>query len=79
MSALDLHTSFSSTPHAPRGAASASRLASGTVVCDACGCRLTANDTSDSADRGWRHFAGNAGRDARGCTVACAEMPHSLA
>jgi len=79
MSALDLQASFSSNSPAPRQAANASRLASGTVVCDACGCRLTTNGTGGDGDRGWWHFAGHAGRDARGCTVACVEMPHSLA
>jgi hypothetical protein len=51
-------------------------------VCDACGCRLTTRESTDdngfSGDRSWWHFAGHAGHDARGCTVGCVEMAHSL-
>jgi hypothetical protein len=42
----------------------------GPVTCVTCGCRLT------SADGEWFHFGALAGRDARGCRVACAEEPH---
>ena len=42
----------------------------GPVTCQACGCRLT------SGDGEWFHFGALAGRDARGCRVACAELPH---
>ena len=42
----------------------------GPVTCVACGCRLNA------ADGEWFHFGALAGRDARGCLVACAELPH---
>jgi len=73
MNALDLQASISSHVRAPRQAADASRLQTGTVVCDACGCRLTTRESIDDSgfdgDRTWWHFAGHAGRDARGCTV----------
>jgi hypothetical protein len=42
----------------------------GPVTCQTCGCRLT------SADGEWFHFGALAGRDARGCRVACVELPH---
>ena len=42
------------------------------VTCSACGCRL-----EHAADlNGWLHFAPMAGRDARGCRVACADEVH---
>ncbi len=42
------------------------------VTCSACGCRL-----EHAADlNGWLHFAPIAGRDARGCRVACADQVH---
>lgn len=41
------------------------------VTCVACGCRLERR-----ADGRWWHFSPAAGRDARGCIVACAELPH---
>jgi hypothetical protein len=59
----------------------ATRISTETVVCGACGCRLTVRDQADDGrigDRGWYHFAGQPGRDARGCTVGCVESPHSL-
>lgn len=40
------------------------------VTCAACGCRLTA------AEEGWFHFSPIAGRDARGCRIACADAAH---
>ena len=40
------------------------------VTCAACGCRLAA--TSDA----WFHFNPLAGRDARGCRIACADAAH---
>jgi hypothetical protein len=41
------------------------------VTCASCGCRL------QGADNGtWRHFNPLAGRDARGCLVACADLAH---
>lgn len=42
----------------------------GPVTCAACGCRLA---TSGEA---WFHFNPLAGRDARGCRVACADAAH---
>jgi hypothetical protein len=54
-----------------------------TVVCEACGCRLTTRDSADDAgfggSRSWHHFRGSAGRDARGCAVPCADAAHALA
>jgi hypothetical protein len=47
---------------------------SGPVTCAVCGCRLTLSP--DSADESWYHFSPIAGRDARGCVVACAALPH---
>lgn len=62
--------------------ASASRGNGDTVVCDACGCRLTTRDSADDAGfagtRRWFHYAGSAGRDARGCAVSCADAGHDL-
>ena len=40
------------------------------VTCAACGCRLA--QTGDA----WFHFSPIAGRDARGCRVACADAAH---
>ena len=40
------------------------------VTCAACGCRLAA--TGDA----WFHFNPLAGRDARGCRIACADAAH---
>jgi hypothetical protein len=42
------------------------------VTCVACGCRLEQRAGLD----GWFHFRGKAGRDARGCIVACADDAH---
>ena len=41
------------------------------VMCSACGCRL-----QEGLDGGWFHFGPMAGRDARGCRVACADLAH---
>lgn len=41
------------------------------VTCSACGCRLE----RASADT-YKHFSPMAGRDARGCKVACADAHH---
>jgi len=46
----------------------------GPVTCAVCGCRLTLS--GDSAEESWYHFSPMAGRDARGCRVACSELPH---
>jgi hypothetical protein len=40
------------------------------VTCAACGCRLSR--TGDA----WFHFNPLAGRDARGCRIACADAAH---
>jgi hypothetical protein len=40
------------------------------VTCAACGCRLTPGGEA------WFHFNPLAGRDARGCRVACADAAH---
>jgi len=82
MTALDLQASIASHLRVPRQAGIANRLETGTVVCDACGCRLTTRESDErglAGDRTWWHFAGGAGRDARGCTVGCVEMAHRLA
>jgi len=82
MTAIDfVRPAFSRGLGAP--AASAVRVQGGTVVCEACGCRLTTRDSADDAGfsgaRSFFHYAGGPGRDARGCTVACAEVAHALA
>ena len=63
--------------------ASASRVSANTVVCGSCGCRLTTRDSADDAEfagaRRWFHYAGAAGRDARGCSVTCADAAHAVA
>ena len=46
------------------------------VTCASCGCRLEAAGPSDSM--AWFHFNPIAGRDARGCRVACADLAHDL-
>jgi hypothetical protein len=59
----------------------ATRISTETVICGACGCRLTTRDSADDArlaDRSWYHFAGQPGRDARGCSVGCVDAPHAL-
>jgi hypothetical protein len=42
------------------------------VTCVSCGCRLEQRAGAD----GWFHFRGEAGRDARGCIIACADEAH---
>lgn len=81
MTALDfLPTTYSRGPGAV--AASATRISEETVVCDACGCRLTTRDTLDDAgftgSRTYYHFVGAAGHDARGCSVACVDAAHGV-
>ncbi|HEY3522794.1 MAG TPA: hypothetical protein VGK63_03740 [Candidatus Limnocylindrales bacterium] len=44
----------------------------GPVTCATCGCRLQADQESES----WYHFAGATGRDARGCAVDCVGAAH---
>jgi len=46
----------------------------GLVTCSSCGCRLDA--TVDDGALSWYHFSPMAGRDARGCLVACADAAH---
>jgi hypothetical protein len=54
-----------------------------TVVCDACGCRLTTRESADDAgytgERTWFHFEGPTDRDARGCAVICVNAAHQIA
>ena len=53
----------------------------GPVTCALCGCRLT-SDTADAtvaAPVVWTHFSPLGGRDARGCRVACVDLPHDAA
>ncbi len=45
------------------------------VTCAACGCRLTLDGSSDGEAR-WYHYSSLGGRDARGCTVGCVDLPH---
>lgn len=47
------------------------------VTCTECGCRLEAVGRPGSA--AWFHFRPLAGRDARGCLVACADLAHDAA
>ncbi len=47
------------------------------VTCAACGCRL--NSAMAGNDIGWFHFNPIAGRDARGCRVACVDDAHDVA
>jgi hypothetical protein len=47
-------------------------IAGGPVTCATCGCRLAADEQTES----WFHFAGSDGRDARGCRVECATDAH---
>jgi hypothetical protein len=54
------------------------------LTCAACGCRLTARESiADGGllgpDAAWRHFLGMSGHDARGCRVACVDLPHRIA
>jgi hypothetical protein len=53
------------------------------LTCSACGCRLTARESlADGGrlgpDAAWRHFWGMPGHDARGCLVACIDLPHRI-
>jgi hypothetical protein len=54
------------------------------LTCAACGCRLTPRESLDDGghigpDAAWRHFWGMPGHDARGCRVACLDLPHRMA
>jgi hypothetical protein len=81
MTAVDLiPTTFTRGLGAATG--SATRVSGATVVCDACGCRLTTRDSADDAGletRTWFHFTGAPGRDARGCAVSCVDAAHAVA
>ena len=53
------------------------------LTCAPCGCRLTARESlADGGmigpDAAWRHFWGGTGHDARGCRVACLDLPHRI-
>ncbi len=61
-------------PAWPRGKVDASR---GPVTCAACGCRLEAVGPAGAS--AWKHFNPIAGRDARGCRIDCADLPHDAA
>jgi hypothetical protein len=81
MTAIDLIApTLSRSQRAP--VATAIRVGAETVVCASCGCRLTTRDAAQAAgvggSRDWYHFSGAAGRDARGCAVACAEVAHRV-
>jgi hypothetical protein len=58
-------------PAWPRGMAA---VAGGPVTCVLCGCRLTSDGPAGPG--AWNHFSPLGGRDARGCRVACVELPH---
>jgi len=47
------------------------------VTCTACGCRLQPIGPSDVV--AFFHFGSFAGRDARGCSLDCAESAHDIA
>jgi len=46
----------------------------GPVTCTVCGCRLQASTLAGETT--WQHFSPMAGRDARGCLIACADAAH---
>lgn len=53
------------------------------LTCAGCGCRLTARESLDDGglmgpDAAWRHYWGMPGYDARGCRVACLDVPHRI-
>ena len=57
---------------------------SAVLTCAACGCRLPPRESLDDGgnigpDAAWRHFWGMPGHDARGCRVACLDLPHRMA
>ena len=43
------------------------------VTCQACGCRLQADASTDDA---WRHFGALGGRDARSHRIPCVDLAH---
>jgi hypothetical protein len=82
MTTIDLIETTYSRGHGGRPAG-ATRVNAETVVCDACGCRLTTRQSADDAGftgaRRWYHFAGTSGHDARGCAVGCVDAAHLVA
>jgi hypothetical protein len=53
------------------------------LTCAKCGCRLTARESLPDGggygpDAAWRHHWGMPGRDGRGCSVQCVDMPHRI-
>jgi hypothetical protein len=82
MTAIDLiPPTYSRGPGSPT--ATATRVTGETVICDACGCRLSTRKSADDAGfagaRRWFHFVGSTGRDARGCAVGCVDAAHQIA
>ena len=78
---MKLHD-FEPVPETPQPSATR-RKDSVVLTCAACGCRLTARESLDDGgrmgpDAAWRHFWGLSGHDARGCRVACVDMPHRI-
>jgi hypothetical protein len=65
-------------PSDPNGTGSGFRAVrdgqSAPVTCSACGCRLEQMTASQPST--WFHFGRFAGRDARGCRVACVDLAH---
>ena len=47
------------------------------VTCSDCGCRLQA--VGHPGAEAWFHFQPLGGRDARGCSIGCADMAHDAA
>jgi hypothetical protein len=72
MNAFELNVSLVTHLPPPSSVSSATRLAGGVVVCDACGCRL------DEAGSEYRHYEGALGHDARGCSVKCVDAAHEV-
>ena len=53
------------------------------LTCAYCGCRLTprqslADGGGAGPDAAWRHYRGSPDHAARGCRVACRDMPHRI-
>lgn len=80
MTALDISRPAFSRGTSPR-VATAKRVSRETVVCEACGCRLTTREpaTDPVGARSWYHFSGVNDRDGRGCSVACVNAVHRIA
>ncbi len=67
-----IHPSGSDPAHA-RGVRDGQQVP---VTCVTCGCRLQGSTLAGETT--WHHFSPMAGRDARGCRIACADAPHDL-